>query len=65
MTLVISFLSVSRPIRTFCKHMTSPTVAVLSMVKHDPSRRKQTESISKLDYVPTLILWVTSSGQTL
>ena len=55
----------NRPIRTFCKHMTSPTVAVRSTVKHDPSLRKQIESIVKLDYVLPPILWVTSGGQTL
>ena len=45
--------------------MTSPTVAVQSTVKHDPSRPKQIESKVKLDYVLTPIIWVTSSGQTL
>lgn len=49
----------------FCKHMTSPTAAVQSTVKHDPYRRKQKESIVKIDYVSTSILCVISSGQTL
>ena len=44
--------------------MTFLTVAVRSMVKHDPSRQKQIESIVKLDTVLTPILWVTSGGQT-
>ena len=52
------------PSRTFCKHMTSPTVAVQSTVKHDPSRQKQIESIVKLNYVLTPILWVTSGEHT-
>ena len=57
----ITDLSPNRPIHTFCKHMTSPTVAVRSTVKHDPSRRKQIERIVKLDYVLTTLLWVTNT----
>ena len=53
--LVTSVKSSNRSIRTFCKDMTSPTEAVPSAVKHDPSR-KQIESIVKLDYVLTPIL---------
>ena len=60
-----SVRSLNRPIRTFCKHMTSPTVALRSKVKHDPSQWEQIEIIVKLDYVLTPILWVTSGGQTL
>jgi len=33
--------------------MTSPTVALRSTVKHDPSQREQIEIIVKLDYVFT------------
>ena len=49
----------------FFSHMTSPTVAVRSTVKNDTCQQKRLESIVKLDYVLTTILWVTSSGQTL